>query len=232
MAVILHNADDLGNLKKCLQHEDKAIAAVHFSPHPDAKKQLATSLLNKATTLLNAGLDMRQCGKLIAEAEPVVKQYAGEYDYERYQYFCISAMYFAVNGETEEAEERLREATRIADSSSDSALAYIEHLLDQAAPILLEMKRYEDAIAITREAISLCDEFAEAASYRRTRFGAYLFLARIYAMNSEYVLSEEAYAKAEKYRDDSPREPDDDEPLCPREIRDMAEAERATHPVK
>lgn len=224
MAVILHNDDEYGNLKKCLQHEDKAIAAARMSTHPDAKKQLAASLLDKATTLLSADMDRKQARKLILEAKPLVERYAEETDYESYQFACIAAMCCAMDGEMEAAESFLNKADCIAFLSPDSNLAIAEHLIEQIAPIRIAMGQVGAAAEAVLQAISLCDKHEEALRYRETRFDAYLFLDRIYAMDEEYIKSEEAFAEAEKHVNDSPYEWK--LPLCPEDIREMAEVER------
>ena len=224
MAVILHNADEYGNLKKCLQHEDKAIAAARMSTHPDAKKQLAASLLDKATTLLSADMDRKQAQKLILEAKPLVEKYANETDYESYQFACIAAMCCAMDGEFDAAGSFLEKADRIAFLSPDSDLAIAEHLIEQVAPIRIAMEQIDVAAEAVLQAISLCDKHEEALRYRETRFDAYLFLGRIYAMDEEYIKAEEAFAEAEKYVHDSPYEWR--LPLCPEDIREKANEER------
>ena len=75
----------------------------------------------------------------------------------------------------EKALHCLEEATRIAAISRDSTMAYADHLLDQCAPIYYEMGLVDKAIEVIREAIQLCEENMEIASYRRLRFDAYLF---------------------------------------------------------
>lgn len=224
MAVILHNADELGNLKKCLRHEDQAIAAVRLSAHPDAKKQLAASLLDKAITLLSAGLDRRQARELIREAKPLIEQDAQKTDDVAYRYVCTAAMCFAMDGDMENAEAHLKAADDIAFSASDSDLSVAEHLIEQAAPIRMTMGRWEEAEDAVLQAIGLCERHTEAIRYRETRFDAYLFLAKIYALNGEYIRSEAAYTEAEKHVDDSPYEWE--LPLCPQDIREKAEEEK------
>lgn len=178
-SVLLHNAGGTANLSKCLRHTRAAIAAARRSAHPEAKKQLAAVLLDRATLLLNAGVGKRQCGRLIAEATPLVERYAGAYDEERYQCHCISAMYFAMSGDAENALKQLEEANRIASSAPDSTLSYAEHLLDQAAPILLQMNRPGDAVGAIRKAIALCEPFTGIAAYRRALDGAHRALGEI-----------------------------------------------------
>ena len=176
MAVILHNADGEGNLKKCLRHEDRAIVAARLSTHPEAKRQLAASLLDKATTLLSADLDRELAGELIREAEPLVSEAAGETDYEAYQLACVAAMYSAMEGEGERAETYLKAADRIAFTSADSDLSLAEHLLDQAAPIRIAMGRIDEAEEAVRQAVRLCEKHPEEDRYLETREGAVQFL--------------------------------------------------------
>lgn len=226
MAVMIHNAGFKNHVKLSLRHEEQAIAAVRFSKHPDAKKQLAASLLNKATTLLDAGLKMRQCSRLIAEAEPLALQYTEPYDDERYQFFCTSAMYFAMSGERERAKKQLLEADDIAQQSADSTLSYIEHKLDQEAPILIVMGEVEAGIALMLQAIEACNAKEEIAAYRRVRFNGWYTLAKLYEEQSDAILAEEVYDKMEAHRDDSPWEIDEDMPCCPPEVRKKAELQR------
>lgn len=224
MAVILHNADEYGNLKRCLKHEEKAVAAARMSRHPEAKKQLAASLLDKATTLLSADLDREQARRLIQEAKPLVERYAGETDDVRYQYACNAAMCCAMEGKKEEAEQFLNMADRIAFTSPDSDLASAEHLIEQAAPIRIAMEQYDLAEKAVLDAMKLCELHEEAIRYRETRFDACLFLGRIYAMGGDYIRAEETFSEAEKWVDDSPYEWK--LPLCPEEIHAKAEEER------
>lgn len=224
MVVILHNADEYGNLKKCLQHEDKAIAAVRMSRHPDAKKQLAACLIDKATTLLSANLDINQAQKLIEEARPLIEENALPTDYESYQYHCTAAMCLAMEGNITEAENCLKAADEIAFSAPDSDLSIIEHLLDQHAPIRIAMEQYDKAIEAVQQALEMCSQHEKAIRYRETRFDALLFLGRIYAMKDEYIKAEEIFSLAETYVEDSPYEWK--LPLCPEDIREKAEEER------
>lgn len=220
MAVILHNADEYGNLKKSLQHEDKAIAAVRASRHPDAKKQLAACLLDKATTLLSANINITQAHKLVVEAKPLIEQYADMTDYETYQFSCIAAMCYAMEGDLQQAKTYLQAADHIAFSSPDSDLAVIEHLLDEDGPILIEMGQLGKAVDAIRQAIDMCNRHQDAIRYRETRFDAYLFLGRVFALNGEYIKAETTFAEAEKYVSDSPYEWK--LPLCPEDIREKA----------
>ena len=224
MAVILHNADEQGNLKKCLQHEDMAIAAIRLSPHPDAGKQLAACLLDKAVTLLSADMDRKQAGELIDEAKPLIERYTEPADYERYQYFCTAAMCRAMNGDTDAAEKYLASTDAIAFEMPDSDLSVAEHLTDQAAPIRIAMGQYGEAEEAVLQAIELCKKHEGTARYRETCFDAYLFLGRIYAMDHAYIEAEKAFEEAEKRIADSPYEWE--LPLCPEDIRLLADKER------
>lgn len=223
-AVILHNADEFGNLQKCLKHQDKAIAAAKLSMHPDAKKQLAACLLDKATTLLSADINRKQARRLIMEATPIVEQCTIEADYERYQYNCIAAMCYAMDGDPELAESHLKAADAICFGAPDSDLAVAEHLIEQVAPIRIAMDMYDEAANAVLQAIDLCDHHETAIRYRETRFDAYLFLGKIYEMNGEFTRSEAAYAEAEKRVADSPFERK--LPLCPEVILEQADEER------
>ena len=224
MAVILHNADQDGHLERCLRHEARAIAAARRSSHPEAPKQLAASLLSKATTLLSAGMDREQARSLIEEARPLIERHAAPTDYEAYQYACVAAMCDAMDGDGEAAEAHLKAADEIAFGAPDSDLSVVEHLIEQHAPIRLAMGQYAQAEEAVLRAIALCDRHDEAARYREARFDAYIFLGRIYAMNGEYVKSEAAFGEAERRVEDSPYEWA--LPLCPKEIREKAEEER------
>ena len=159
MAVLTHNAALRDHVKICLRHEDQAIAAARLSKHPDAKKQLAASLLDKTSTLLDAGKDMPQCQRLIAEATPLVKKYTDDSDYERYQFYCISAMYYVMNGQREQSIRQMKEADRIASERQDSPLSYIiEHKLDEEVPIYMAMGDTVTAIALMDWAIEECSK--------------------------------------------------------------------------
>ncbi len=222
-AVLLHNRAGRAKLEKCLRHEDRAIGEARLSSHPEAPKQLAASLLDKATSLLDAGLEREECGRLIGEAEEIVGRCCGSHDYERYQVLCISAMARAMAGDGQAAVARLREATELARSGQDSPMSLIDHLLDQAAPILLELGRDAEAVNAVREALELCGRYEEAAPYRRKRFDALMFLARIFEETGDYREAAAAYDRAERYRADSPRVPDENRPLCPERVRKAAE---------
>lgn len=226
MAVMIHNAGFKSHVKLSLWHENQAIAAVRFSNHPDAKKQLAASLLSKATTLLDAGLNMRQCSRLIAEAEPLALQCTKPYDDERYRFFSISAMYYAMSGERERAKKQLSQADAIARQSADSALSYIEHKLDQEAPIFIAMGEVEAGIALMLQAVEECSAKEEIAAYRRVRFTGWYTLTKLYEKQGNDILAEEVYDKMEAHREDSPWEIAEDRPCCPPEVRRKAEQQR------
>jgi len=224
---ILHDLDAKKNLKKCTKHQDEAIGAAKLSRHPRAQKQLATCLMDKAMSLLDLGVDLKQCGKLLDDAADIVKKICGDYDYERYHWFCIASMYHArVAGDVEKALRYLGEATRIADTARDSTMSYVDHLLDQCAPIFYELKAYDQAIETIKEGIRLCEENSELSSYRRLRFDGYLFLSQIYADAGDYIKAEAVYGLLESCREDSPYPFAEDKPLCPRSIRDKAAAQR------
>ena len=105
-------------------------------------------------------------------------------------------------------------------------MAYADHLLDQCAPIYYEMGLVDDAIDAIQEAIRLCEENMEIASYRRLRFDAYLFLTQIYTNTDDYIKAEAIYDQLESCRGDSPYAFDESKPLCPQSIRDKAAEQR------
>ena len=221
MGVVLHNANR--DLKIILSHEDKAIAAARVSTHPEAKKQLAACLMNKARTLMSEGICQDQVKKLILEAEPIVSKFTEPLDYERYQFSCNAAMFFAMEGETDAAQAMMDAADAIAYASPDSDLSVAEHLIEEVAPFRMEMGQLDRAAATVIEAINICGNHLEALRYRETIFDAYLFLGRIYAMDGKYIESVKAFAEAEKRVADSPYEWK--LPLCPEDIREKAEKE-------
>ena len=227
MGNILHDMDAEKNLKRCMKHQDEAIAAAKLSRHPGAQKLLATCMMDKAMTLIDLGVDLKQCGRLLDEAADIIRKISGEYDYERYHWLCIAAMYHVkATGDSEKALHCLEEATRIADTSRDSTMAYVDHLLDQCAPIYYEMGLIDKAIDTIQEAIRLCEENTEIASYRRLRFDAYLFLTKLYTNTGDYIMAEMIYDQLEPYRSDSPYAFDESKPLCPQSIRDKAAEQR------
>ena len=196
MGVILHNANR--DLKTILSHEDKAIAAARVSTHPEAKRQLAACLMNKARTLMSEGIRKDQVRKLILEAEPIVSKFTEPLDYERYQFSCNAAMFFAMEGAADAAQTMMDAADAIAYASPDSDLAIAEHLIEEVAPFRMEMGQLDLAADTVLEAINICEEHLEALRYRETIFDAYLFLGRIYAMDGKYIESVKAFAEAEK----------------------------------
>ncbi len=220
MGVILHNADR--DLKTILHHEDRAITAARLSAHPEAGKQLAACLLNKARTLMSVEKDQKQVRKLIREAEPIVSRCTEPLDFERYQFVCNAAMCFAMDGDMEAAQSALDTADAIAFASPYADLSVAEHLIEETAPIRIAMSQYGLAEDAVLQAIALCEKHTEALRYREIIFDAWLFLGRIYAMNNEYIKAEAAFAEAEKRVHDSPFEWN--LPLCPENVR--AETER------
>lgn len=221
MGVILHNSNR--DLKTILNHEDRTIAAARISTHPEAKKQLAACLMNKARTLMSEGILKDQVRKLILEAEPIVSKFTEPLDYERYQFSCNAAMFFAMEGAADAAQTMMDAADAIAYASPDSDLAIAEHLIEEVAPFRMEMGQLDLAADTVLEAINICEEHLEALRYRETIFDAYLFLGRIYAMDGKYIESVKAFAEAEKRVADSPYEWK--LPLCPDDIREKAEKE-------
>ena len=63
------------------------------------------------------GKAQEQVRKLIQEAEPLVQEYTGPLDYERYLFVCNAAMFFAMEGETDKAQDMLDKADAIAFAS-------------------------------------------------------------------------------------------------------------------
>ena len=219
-AVITNNQFGREKDSECLKHENAAIKEARASSHPDAKRQLAAVLLNKTQTLLETHSKMRLCGEMIHEAGALLKRCGIESDYEKYHYDCVSAMYYAIIGDKESAIAHINSATKHADETKDSPLAFVEHLLDEAAVTYIELDRLTDAIDAVTQAIAMCDEHEDIRRYREVRFDGYLFLGRIYDMAGEYIKAEEAFAEAEKRVHDSPYEWK--LPLCPEEIRKKA----------
>ena len=224
MGVILHNANR--DLKTILRHEDRAIAAARLSTHPEAKKQLAACLLNKARTLMSEEMDQKQVRKLIQEAELIVSRYTESRDYERYQFFCNAAMCFAMDGDLDGAQTALDEADDIVFASPDSDLSVAEHLIEEAAPIRMATNQFDLAEEAVLKAIALCEKHQEALRYRETIFDAYYFLGRIYTMDEKFIKAEEAYNEAEKRVQDWPYKLE--LPLCPEDVRVEAERLKTT----
>ena len=223
-AVILNNQYGREQDEKCLEHEDAAIREARASRHPDAKRQLAAVMLNKTQTLLETESEMKLCGQMIEESVQLLQPYP--YGYEHYHFDCVAAMYYAKTGDEESSLSHLQRATDHADATKDSSLSMIDHMLDEAAVIYIELGRLEDAIETVSRAIAMCDEQEDLRRYREIRFDAYLFLGRIYAMNEQYIKAEEAFAEAQKRVSDSPYSWD--YPLCPEEVRAEAERQRST----
>ena len=218
-AVITNNQFGREKDTECLKHENAAIKEARASRHPDAHRQLAAVLLNKTQTLMETRSKMRLCGEMLNEAALLLED-KPENDYERYHLDCVSAMYYAMIGDEESSLAHMRSATEHADAGKDSPLAFAEHLLDEAAVTYIELDRLADAAETVKQAITICDEHEDIRRYRETRFDAYLFLGRIYAIDENYVKAEEAFAEAEKYVHDSPYEWK--LPLCPDDVREGA----------
>lgn len=223
MANVLHDMDAEGNLKQCLRHQNKAIFWARRTRHAASEKLLIQCLLNHAMTLLDVQPDAERCGKTLSEAATRIQQSCGAYDIERYNGLCIAAMFHAkLTHDSAEALHFLEGATRIADVGRDSDMAYADHLLDECAPICCEMGLYGEAVDAILEAMRLCETHREIAVYRRLRFDAGLFLARVYADSGDFVRAEAAYDRLEDCRADSPYSFDETLPLCPEEIRERA----------
>ena len=222
-AVITSNQLGQKRNGEILWHENAAIKAVRASSHPDANRQFAAILLNKTQTLLETRSKMKLCGEMLSEAGLLLQRAGLNNDYENYHYNCVSAMYYAMIGDEESAFTHMSSATEQADTTKDSPLAFIEHLLDEVSATYIELGRFTDAIATVHQAIAICNEHENIRRYRETRFDAYLFLARIYVMSRQYAKAEEAFAEAEKRVTDSSY--DWELPLCPENIRKKARAE-------
>lgn len=221
-AVILNNQYGCKKNGICLKHENAAIREARRSSHPDASNQLAAVLLNKTQTLLESRKKMSLCGRMLAEAGAILQ--SSQDGYERYHFDCVAAMYFAIVGDEEAALKHLQWATEHAETRRDSPLALIDHMLDEAAVVYIQLGRLDDAIATVLQAIAMCDANEKIQRYRKARFEAYLFLVTVYALNNEFIQAEATFQKAEMHLEDS----DDhwNPPLCPKEIREKAEAER------
>ena len=169
-------------------------------------------------------IDQEQVRNLIREAGNIVPQCTEALDYERYQYACNAAMCYAMDGNTEQAQQQLEAADFIALACPDSDLSVAEHLIEEGAPIRIEMGRFEAAEDAVMQAVAICGRHPEALRYRETIFDAFIFLGRIYDMDGQYIKAEEAFAQAEKRVHDSPYVWK--LPLCPAEIRKKAAEER------
>ena len=226
-ACVLHEIDAEGNLEECLKHQEKAIFWARRSRRADSDRLLIQCLVNHAMTLLDVQPDANRCGKPLAEAAALIRRNCGAYDLERYNGLCVAAMYHAkLTHNAAEALKYLEAATHIADVARDSAMSYADHLLDECAPIYCEMGLYGEAVDAIREAVALCKKNMAVAAYRRLRFDACLFLARVYADTGDYVRSAEVYDQLEACREDSPYPFDETEPLCPPSIREKAREEK------
>lgn len=185
-AVIMSNQYGYENQRKCLEQEDAAIKAARASGHPDAKRQLAATLLNKTQTLLETGDNMTLCGQMLQEAGQLLRDDGLCSDYEQYHYDCVSAMYYALNGDEESSLVHMRRATEQADVTRDSPLSFIEHLLDETAATYLALGRFTEAIETVTQVIAMCREHEDIRRYREVETDASLFLNRISAMGKEY----------------------------------------------
>lgn len=214
---------DVNEYDACRRQQDLAIEAARRSHHPEAERQLTNCLLDKAMTLVDLNLEPDTCGLLLEEAMPLIRRCCGEYDSERYHALCIGAMYHArMTGNRSKALALLDEATRIADVSRDSTMAYVDHLLDEVAIIHDEFGDHDEAMDAIMEAIRLCDENGDIPTYRRKRFEAYRLMAFIYSLMGDYVKSTEIYDEMENFREDSPFDYGEDEPICPPDVRERA----------
>lgn len=183
-AVLLNNRYGHEKDEVCLKHENIAIKEALASSHPDAHRQLAGALLTKTQTLLEMRSKMQLCGEMIMQADSLL---SGEpaCDYERYHCDCVSAMYYAVIGDEESALAHMHSATRHADITKDSPLAFAEHLLDETAAVYVQLGHLADAAETVKRAIAICDEHEDMKRYRAVRADAYLFLGKIYKMYEE-----------------------------------------------
>ena len=220
MGNMLH---DINEYDECRRQQDLAIEAARRSSHQEAERQLATCLLDKAMTLVDLDLEPGTCGVLLEEVMPLIQRCCGEYDYERYLALCTEAMDHArMTGDRERALMLLGEATRIADVSRDSTMAYVDHLLDEVAIIHFELGNKDETLDAIREAIRLCDENGDIPTYRSKRFEAFRLMAFIYSLMGDYVKSAEIYDEMENFREDSPFDYGEDEPICPPDVREKA----------
>ena len=221
-AVLLNNRYGSPAADDCLHQEDLAIRSARRSSHPDAKLQLASSLMERVTSLLIGERNLKECPALLMEAGEIIDASCGPYDYERYQFLCVSAMYFAQTGSREEAEKQIACASDLARASTDSPMAWIDHLLDQASAIHAALLNWDQAIAEAEEAIRLCTENEAEETYRAKRFDALMYLAHLHTLQGDFRSAADTYDRAEQYREDSPFLLPDG-PLCPEDIRRRAE---------
>ena len=175
-------------------------------------------------------MDQKQVRKLVQEAGTIVPQCTEALDYEKYQYACNAAMCYTMDGCTAQALEQMEAANEIAYAAPDSDLSIAEHLIEEVAPIRIELEQFQEAEDAVIQAINLCGKHPEALRYRETIFDAYIFLGRIYDMAGEYVKAEDAFTEAEKRVQDSPYEWK--LPLCPEEIREKAARIRSNMPIE
>lgn len=213
MATVLHDSDMYGNQAECQKHEDNAIFTARVSRHPEAKVHLAACLLDKAQNLISVDMDDEQAWNLLQEAKRIVLRYTGEFEDERYLYYCISAMYAAKHNNIQEAEQQLAQATRIADLGRDSDLAYIDHLVDQAAWIYRAMGRYDKAADVLKEAVEICAQHADIKRYYYVMISTWIFLDEIYNDAGEKELSDKAADEVRRLIHESPWPIAEDDPL-------------------
>ena len=213
MATVQHDSDMYGNQAECQKHEDSAIFTARVSRHPEAKVHLAACLLDKAQNLISMNIDDEQAWSLLQEAKKIVFRYTGEFEDERYLYYCISAMYAAKHGNIEETEQQLAQATRIADLGRDSDLSYVDHLVDQAAWIYRAMGRHDKAADALNEAIGICAQHADIKRYYYVMISTWIFLDEIYDDVGEKELSEKAADEASRLIRESPWPIAEDDPI-------------------
>ena len=224
MAVILHNANEFGNLKKVLREEGYAIWYAKLSRKPEAKKQLAGCLLDKARTIISAGLERKEARELLEEARVILEEHASLMDYENYQYHCNAATLEGLDGNLEEAEKHLQATNEIAYAAPDSDKSIVDHLMEEICPIRWIIGQHDLAVEALYEAIRLCEKHEESFRYREARFNAYLYMGRCWADAGKFVKAEEAFGVAERYLEDSPYVWE--LPLCPKQYREKAQEER------
>ena len=118
----------------------------------------------------------------------------------------------------------MQTADEIVYASPDSDLSVAEHLIEEVAPICIEMRQFDRADEVVLQAVVLCDKHPEALRYRETAFDAMYFLGRIRVMAGKYLLAEEAFDEAESrvsgtyfaFK----------KPLCPEDVRVKAAEEK------